>query len=117
MTSRYTMDKQSPDVRKYIAQRAELLGAIRLPNNAFKANAGTEVVSDIIFLQKRDRPVEIEPDWVHLGKNDDGFAINQYFIDNPEMVLGRQTSESTQYGRQDFTVEPYEVLDLGVQLK
>ena len=117
VTSRYTMDKQSPDVRKYIAQRAELLGAIRLPNNAFKANAGTEVVSDIIFLQKRDRPVEIEPDWVHLGKNDDGFAINQYFIDNPEMVLGRQTSESTQYGRQDFTVEPYEDLDLGVQLK
>ena len=117
VTSRYTMDKQSPDVRRYIAQRAELLGAIRLPNNAFKANAGTEVVSDIIFLQKRDRPVEIEPDWVHLGKNDDGFAINQYFIDNPEMVLGRQTSESTQYGRQDFTVEPYEDLDLGVQLK
>lgn len=117
VTSRYTMDKQSPDVRKYIAQRAELLGAIRLPNNAFKANAGTEVVSDIIFLQKRDRPVEIEPDWVRLGKNDDGFAINQYFIDNPEMVLGRQTSESTQYGRQDFTVEPYKDLDLGVQLK
>ena len=67
--------------------------------------------------KKRDRPVEIELDWVHLGKNDDGFAINQYFIDNPEMVLGRQTSESTQYGRQDFTVEPYEDLDLGVQLK
>ena len=117
VTSRYTMDKQSPEVRKYIAQRAELLGAIRLPNNAFKANAGTEVVSDIIFLQKRDRPIEIEPDWVHLGKNDDGFAINSYFIDNPEMVLGRQTSESTQYGKQDFTVEPYEDLDLGVQLK
>ena len=117
VTSRYTMDKQSPEVRKYIAQRADLLGAIRLPNNAFKANAGTEVVSDIIFLQKRDRPIEIEPDWVHLGKNDDGFAINSYFIDNPEMVLGRQTSESTQYGKQDFTVEPYEDLDLGVQLK
>ena len=117
VTSRYTMDKQSPEVRKYIAQRAELLGAIRLPNNAFKANAGTEVVSDIIFLQKRDRPMEIEPDWVHLGKNDDGFAINSYFIENPEMVLGRQTSESTQYGKQDFTVEPYEDLDLGVQLK
>ena len=117
VTSRYTMDKQSPEVRKYIAQRAELLGAIRLPNNAFKANAGTEVVSDIIFLQKRDRPVEIEPDWVHLGKNDDGFAINSYFIENPEMVLGRQTSENTQYGRQDFTVEPYEDLDLGVQLQ
>ena len=117
VTSRYTMDKQSPEVRKYIAQRADLLGAIRLPNNAFKANAGTEVVSDIIFLQKRDRPIEIEPDWVHLGKNDDGFAINSYFIDNPEMVLGRQTAESTQYGKQDFTVEPYENLDLGVQLK
>ena len=117
VTSRYTMDKQSPEVRKYIAQRAELLGAIRLPNNAFKANAGTEVVSDIIFLQKRDRPIDIEPDWVHLGENEDGFAINQYFIDHPEMVLGRQTSESTQYGRQDFTVEPYEDLDLATQLR
>ena len=117
VTSRYTMDKQSPEVRKYIAQRAELLGAIRLPNNAFKANAGTEVVSDIIFLQKRDRPIDIEPDWVHLGENKDGFSINQYFIDNPEMVLGRQISESTQYGRQDFTVEPYEDLDLATQLR
>ena len=117
VTSRYTMDKQSPEVRKYIAQRAEMLGAIRLPNNAFKANAGTEVVSDIIFLQKRDRPIDIEPDWVHLGENEDGFPINQYFIDNPEMVLGRQTSESTQYGRQDFTVEPYEDLDLATQLR
>ena len=117
VTSRYTMDKQSPEVRKYIAQRAELLGAIRLPNNAFKANAGTEVVSDIIFLQKRDRPIDIEPDWVHLGENEDGFSINQYFIDNPEMVLGRQTSESTQYGRQDFTVEPYEDLDLATQIR
>ena len=117
VTSRYTMDKQSPEVRKYIAQRAELLGAIRLPNNAFKANAGTEVVSDIIFLQKRDRPIDIEPDWVHLGENEDGFAINRYFLDNPEMVLGRQTSESTQYGRQDFTVEPYEDLDLATQLR
>ena len=117
VTSRYTMDKQSPEVRKYIAQRAELLGAIRLPNNAFKANAGTEVVSDIIFLQKRDRPIDIEPDWVHLGENEDGFPINRYFLDNPDMVLGRQTSESTQYGRQDFTVEPYEDLDLDVQLK
>ena len=117
VTSRYTMDKQSPEVRKYIAQRAELLGAIRLPNNAFKANAGTEVVSDIIFLQKRDRPIDIEPDWVHLGENEGGFSINQYFIDNPKMVLGRQTSESTQYGRQDFTVEPYEDLDLATQLR
>ena len=116
VTSRYTMDKQSPEVRKYIAQRAELLGAIRLPNNAFKANAGTEVVSDIIFLQKRDRPIEIEPDWIHLGKNDDGFAINSYFIDHPEMILGRQTSESTQYGKQGFTVEPIEGLELADQL-
>ena len=117
VTSRYTMDKQSPEVRKYIAQRAELLGAIRLPNNAFKANAGTDVVSDIIFLQKRDRPIDIEPEWVHLGENADGFAINQYFLEHPEMVLGRQTSESTQYGRQDFTVEPYEDLDLATQLR
>ena len=116
VTSRYTMDKQSPEVRKYIAQRAELLGAIRLPNNAFKANAGTEVVSDIIFLQKRDRPIDIEPDWVHLGENEDGFSINQYFIDNPEMVLGRQTSESTQYGRQDYTVAPIEGADLAALL-
>ena len=116
VTSRYTMDKQSPEVRKYIAQRAELLGAIRLPNNAFKANAGTEVVSDIIFLQKRDRPIDIEPDWVHLGENEDGFAINRYFLDNPEMVLGRQISESTQYGRQDFTVAPIEGADLAAQL-
>ena len=116
VTSRYTMDKQSPEVRRYIAQRAELLGAIRLPNNAFKANAGTEVVSDIIFLQKRDRPIEIEPDWIHLGKNDDGFAINRYFVDHPEMILGRQTSESTQYGKQDFTVVPIEGLALADQL-
>ena len=116
VTSRYTMDKQSPEVRKYIVQRAELLGAIRLPNNAFKANAGTDVVSDIIFLQKRDRPIDIEPEWVHLGENADGFAINQYFIDHPEMVLGRQTSESTQYGRQDFTVAPIEGADLAALL-
>ena len=117
VTSRYTMDKQSPEVRKYIAQRAELLGAIRLPNNAFRANAGTDVVSDILFLQKRDRPIDIEPDWVHLGRNADGFAINSYFIDHPEMVLGRQTSESTQYGRQDFTVVPIEGRDLADQLQ
>ena len=117
VTSRYTMDKQSPEVRKYIAQRAELLGAIRLPNNAFRANAGTDVVSDILFLQKRDRPIDIEPDWVHLGRNADGFAINSYFIDHPEMVLGRQTSESTQYGRQDFTVAPIEGRELADQLQ
>ena len=116
VTSRYTMDAKDSAARKYIAQRADFLGAIRLPNNAFKANAGTEVVSDIIFLQKRDRPIEIEPDWVHLGVNADGFAINRYFIDNPEMVLGRQTSESTQYGRQDFTVAPIEGADLAEQL-
>ena len=116
VTSRYTMDKQSPEVRKYIAQRAELLGAIRLPNNAFKANAGTEVVSDIIFLQKRDRPIDIEPDWVHLGENEDGFPINRYFLDNPDMVLGTPTSENTQYGRQDYTVAPIEGADLAAQL-
>ena len=116
VTSRYTMDAKDSAARKYIAQRADLLGAIRLPNNAFKANAGTEVVSDILFLQKRDRPIDIEPDWVHLGENEDGFAINRYFLDNPEMVLGRQTSESTQYGRQDFTVAPIEGADLAAQL-
>ncbi len=116
VTSRYTMDKQSPEVRRYIAQRAELLGAIRLPNNAFRANASTDVVSDILFLQKRDRPIEIEPDWVHLGQNEDGFAINRYFVDHPEMILGRQTSESTQYGKQDFTVVPIEGLKLADQL-
>ena len=122
VTSRYTMDAKDSAARKYIAQRADFLGAIRLPNNAFRANAGTDVVSDIIFLQKRDRPIEIEPDWVHTGiwrnpgANADGFAINQYFIDNPEMVLGRQTSESTQYGRQDFTVAPAEGADLAEQL-
>ena len=115
VTSRYTMDKQSPEVRRYIAQRAELLGAIRLPNNAFRANAGTDVVSDILFLQKRDRPIEIEPDWVYLGQNEDGFAINRYFVDHPEMILGRQTSESTQYGKQDFTVVPIEGLKLADQ--
>ena len=122
VTSRYTMDAKDSAARKYIAQRADFLGAIRLPNNAFRANAGTDVVSDIIFLQKRDRPIEIEPDWVHTGiwrnpgANADGFAINQYFIDHPEMVLGRQTSESTQYGRQDFTVAPIDGADLAEQL-
>ena len=116
VTSRYTMDKQSPEVRKYIAQRADFLGAIRLPNNAFKANAGTDVVSDIIFLQRRDRPIEIEPDWVHLSQNEDGFSINSYFVEHPEMILGRQSSESTQYGRDDFTVEPIEGLELRDQL-
>ena len=117
VTSRYTLDKQSPEARHYIAKRAELLGAVRLPNTAFKANAGTSVVSDILFLQKRESPIEIEPDWVHLGINKDGFSINSYFIDNPQMVLGRQTSESTQYGKEDFTVVPYEGISLEEQLK
>ena len=116
VTSRYTLDAKDTAVRKYLAQRAELLGAIRLPNNAFRANAGTDVVSDIIFLQKRDHPIDIEPDWVHLGQNDDGFAINSYFVDHPEMILGRQSSDSTQYGHQDFTVLPIEGLELGDQL-
>ena len=113
VTSRYTMDKESPDVRKYIAERADLLGAIRLPNTAFKANAGTDVVTDILFLQKRERPQVIEPDWVHLGSNVEGYAINSYFIDHPDMILGTESSESTQYGRQDFTVVPFENRDLG----
>ena len=116
VTSRYTMDAKDSSARKYIAQRADLLGAIRLPNNAFKANAGTEVVSDIIFLQKRDRPIEIDPEWVHLGKNGDGFAINSYFVDHPEMILGQQTSESTQYGKSDFTVAPIPGENLADQL-
>ena len=116
VTSRYTLDAKDSTVRKYLAQRADLLGAIRLPNNAFRANAGTDVVSDILFLQKRDRPLAIEPEWVHLGENQDGFAINSFFVEHPEMILGRQTSESTQYGRQDFTVEPIEGLNLADQL-
>ena len=95
VTSRYTMDSKDSTARKHMAECADLLGAIRLPNNAFKANAGTEVVSDIIFLQKRDRPIDHEPDWVQLGKTEDGFAINQYFVDHPEMVLGELTTEST----------------------
>ena len=116
ITSRYTMDKQSNEVRKYIAERADLLGAIRLPNNAFKKNAGTEVVSDIIFLQKRDRPQVIEPDWIHLGQADDGFSVNSYFIDHPEMVLGKFAAESTQYGKQDCTVEPITEIPFADQL-
>ena len=117
VTSRYTMDQQSPEVRKYLAQRAELLGAIRLPNNAFRANAGTDVVSDIIFLQKRDHPIDIEPDWVHLGQTPDGLPINSYFADHPEMVLGQLTTESTQYGRQECTVIPIPGVELSDQLK
>ena len=116
VTSRYTMDQQSPEVRKYIAQRAELLGAIRLPNNAFRANAGTEVVSDIIFLQKRDRAIEIEPDWVHVGEDADGLTMNSYFVQHPEMVLGTLSRENTQYGRESFTVLPKEGVSLADQL-
>ena len=115
VTSRYTMDSKDSTARKHMAERADLLGAIRLPNNAFKANAGTEVVSDIIFLQKRDRPIDHEPDWVQLGKTEDGFAINQYFVDHPEMVLGQLTMESTQYGH-DLTVAPIEGANLADQL-
>ena len=116
VTSRYTMDAKDSTVRRYLAQRAELLGAIRLPNNAFKANAGTEVVSDILFLQKRDRPLDIAPDWTQTGRTEEGFTVNQYFLDHPEMVLGRPTAESTQYGKQDYTVVPIEGLELADQL-
>ena len=116
VTSRYTMDSKDSTARKYMAERADLLGAIRLPNNAFKANAGTDVVSDIIFLQKRDRPADIEPAWVQLGKTEDGFAINQYFADHPEMVLGVLSTESTQYGREELTVAPIEGANLADQL-
>ncbi len=116
VTSRYTMDSKDDRARKYIAERAELLGAIRLPNNAFKANAGTDVVSDILFLQKREQPSIAEPEWTQLGENADGFSINNYFIRHPEMILGRQSAESTQYGKQDFTVEPIEGADLSAQL-
>ncbi len=116
VTSRYTMDAKSPEVRKYLAQRAELLGAIRLPNNAFRANAGTDVVSDILFLQKRETPIDIEPDWVHLGQTPEGFAINSHFVDHPEMVLGELTSQSTQYGKDECTVAPLPGADLAEQL-
>ncbi len=116
VTSRYTMDAKDSTVRRYLAQRAELLGAIRLPNDAFKKNAGTEVVSDILFLQKRDRPLDIAPDWTQAGRTEDGFTVNQYFLDHPEMVLGRPTAESTQYGKQDYTVAPIEGLELADQL-
>ena len=116
VTSRYTMDSKDSTARKHMAERADLLGAIRLPNNAFRANAGTDVVSDIIFLQKRDRPADIEPAWVQLGKTEDGFAINQYFVDHPEMVLGELTAESTQYGREELTVAPIEGANLADQL-
>ena len=117
VTSRYTMDSKDSSARKYLAQRADLLGAVRLPNNAFKANAGTEVVSDILFLQKLERPIDREPEWVQVGRTPEGFTVNQYFVDHPDMVLGELSAESTQYGREDVTVDPIEGADLAGQLK
>ena len=117
VTSRFTMDSKDSSARKYLAQRADLLGAVRLPNNAFKANAGTEVVSDILFLQKLERPIDREPEWVQVGQTPEGFTINQYFVDHPDMVLGELSAESTQYGREDVTVDPIEGADLAGQLK
>lgn len=117
VTSRYTMDAKSPEVRKYLAQRAELLGAIRLPNNAFRANAGTDVVSDILFLQKREHPIDLDADWIHLGRNENGLTLNSYFVEHPEMVLGRLSTESTQYGKEECTVLPIDGADLSEQLK
>ena len=117
ITSKGTMDKQSPEVRKYIAQRAELLGATRLPNNAFRANAGTEVTSDILFLQKRDRPIDIEPDWVHLGQTADGIPVNSYFAEHPEMVLGTMVWDDSMYGaRQETACLPIEGAAFSAQL-
>ena len=117
VTSRFTMDSKDSSARKYLAQRADLLGAVRLPNNAFKANAGTEVVSDILFLQKLERPIDREPEWVQVGQTPEGFTVNQYFVDHPDMVLGELSAESTQYGREDVTVDPIERANLAEQLK
>ena len=117
VTSRFTMDSKNSDARRYLAQRAEFLGAIRLPNDTFKKNAGTEVVSDIIFLQKRDHPIDIVPEWVDLNRTEDGFTMNSYFVDHPEMILGELTTESTQYGKDELTVVPREDADLGMLLK
>ena len=117
VTSRYTMDSKNTDARKYLAQRAEFLGAIRLPNDAFKKNAGAEVVSDIIFLQKRDHPIDIVPDWVHLNRTEEGHTMNSYFVDHPEMILGELAMESTQYGKDDLTVRPFPDVDLAELLK
>ena len=116
VTSRYTLDAKDESVRRYLAERGELLGAIRLPNNAFRANAGTDVVSDIIFLQRREQPLTELPEWVHVGTTPEGFTVNRYFIDHPEMVLGTPSAESTQYGRQDYTIAPIEGADLSEQL-
>ena len=111
------MDKQNPDVRRYLARRAELLGAIRLPNNAFARNANTEVTSDILFLQKRDRPLDVEPDWVHLGQTDEGIPVNAYFAEHPEMVLGRMAWDDSMYGnRKETACLPLEGADLTEQL-
>ena len=117
VTSRYTLDSKDSAARKHIAERADLLEAIRLPNNAFRANAGTDVVSDIIFLQKRDRPMDHEPAWVQLGKTEDGISINSYFADHPEMILGKLTTENTQYGKEEATVVPIEGANLADQLR
>ena len=117
VTSSGTMDKQNPAVRQYLANRAELLGAIRLPNNAFQRNANTGVVSDILFFQKRDRASIEEPDWIHLKETAEGYSVNAYFTDHPEMVLGEFTTESTQYGKQEVTVRPKEGVTLEEQLK
>lgn len=116
VTSRYTMDSRDESVRRYLSARGELLGAIRLPNNAFRANAGTDVVTDIIFLQRSELPLTELSEWVHVGENEDGFTVNRYFLDHLEMVLGVPTTESTQYGRQDYTVAPIEGADLAAQL-
>ncbi|MCI8299440.1 MAG: DEAD/DEAH box helicase family protein [Hungatella sp.] len=117
ITTRYTMDSQNTDVREYLAKKADLLGAIRLPNNAFKANANTEVVSDILFLQKRDVPADEASEWVQTGTNAEGFTVNRYFLSHPEMVLGKESSESSQYGRQEYTVKPIAGTDLATQLQ
>ena len=117
ITTRYTMDSRNKEARGYFAQKADLLGAVRLPNNAFKANANTEVVSDILFLQKRDTPADEAPEWVQTGTNPDGFTINRYFLNHPEMALGEESSESSQYGGQDYTVMPIPGADLAEQLQ
>ena len=117
ITTKGTLDKANPTIRKYLAERAELVGAVRLPNTAFKDNAGTEVTADILFLQKRERKIDIEPDWVHLGVTENGIAVNSYFAEHPEMVLGEFTTESTQYGKQEVTVRAKEGVTLEEQLK
>lgn len=117
VTSSGTMDKQNPEVRQYFANRADLLGAIRLPNNAFQKNANTNVVADILFFQKRDRISLAEPDWVKLKTTEEGYTVNAYFADHPEMVLGDFTTESTQYGKQEITVKAKEGKNLAEQLK